>query len=174
MDIELKDIQQQIDFATHYLISSCKKLQDKYPCFKNIKIEDFDKLPSPDKEYLEIFKGFITYRFFFNNIEYYSIVFLPADMSNSSRYYYTLSTGEPSIKGCKFYCYEAKYKNCVCPIEEEYRTLIYECFKECSKLRAEQAAKLDEILKDTSNTNQDNLLSFMRFLDTMQWDSLIR
>ena len=31
-----------------------------------LKIEDFDKLPSPDKEYLEIFKGFITYRFFFN------------------------------------------------------------------------------------------------------------
>ena len=78
------EVRQQIDFATHYLISSCKKLQDKY------------------------------------------------------------------------------------------KDLIYESFKECSKLRAEQAAKLDEILKDTSNTSQDNLLSFMRFLDTMQWDSLIR
>lgn len=173
MEIDLKDIKQQVDFTAHYLISSCKKLQDKYPCFNNIKIEDFDKLSSPDKEYLEIFKAFITYRFFFNNKEKYTIIFLPADISNNSRYYHTMATDEPVVEGCKFYCYEAKYSNCLYSLSDEHKKLIDKCFEYCSKLRLEQQAKLNNILANNDKSN-DNLLCFMRFLDTLQWDNLIR
>lgn len=173
MEIDLKEIKQQVDFTTHYLISSCKKLQNKYPRFNNIKIEDFDKLLSPYREYLEIFKAFITHRFFFNNKEKYTIVFLPADITNNSRYYHSMTTDEPAVEGCKFYCYEAKYSNCLYSLSDEHKKLIDECFEYCSKLRLEQQAKLNDILAN-NDKSEDNLLCFMRFLDTLQWDNLIR
>lgn len=173
MEIDLKDIKQQVDFTTHYLISSCKKLQNKYSRFNNIKIEDFDKLLSPYKEYLEIFKAFITYRFFFNNKEKYTIMFLPADITNNSRYYHSMATDEPVVEGCKFYCYEAKYSNCLYPLSDEHKKLIDECFEYCSKLRFEQQIKINDILAN-NDKSEDKLLNFMRFLDTMQWDNLIR